>query len=41
MEKLFYTAKDISEILGYKLPKCYAIIKQLNIDLQIENKNTK
>lgn len=39
MEKLFYTAKDVSEILGYKLPKSYAIIKQLNIDLRNENKD--
>lgn len=39
MEKLFYTAKDVSKILGYKLSKAYAIIKQLNIDLQNENKD--
>lgn len=33
MEKMFYTAKDISKILGYSLPKSYSIIKQLNIEL--------
>lgn len=34
MEKLFYTAQDISEMLGYSKDKAYRIIKELNIKLK-------
>ena len=34
MEKLFYTAQDISEMLGYSKDKAYRIIKELNIQLK-------
>lgn len=36
MEKLFYTAKDVSEILNYGLQKSYSIIKQLNAEMLME-----
>ena len=39
MEKLFYTADDISKILGYSKTKAYGIIKQLNIELKEKDKN--
>lgn len=34
MEKLFYTAQDISEILGYSKDKAYRIIEESNIQLK-------
>lgn len=39
MEKLFYTAKDIQEILGYKsTTKSYDLIRRLNVDFKKEMK---
>lgn len=37
MEKLFYNANDIANILGYSKSKAYEIIKKLNIDLKKES----
>ena len=34
MSKGFYSVKDIQKILGYSESKAYAIIKQLNIELE-------
>lgn len=32
--KIYYTAKDLSEMLGVSLAKSYEIIKKLNIELE-------
>ena len=34
MEKLFYSAKDVSEITGYSKNKSYDIIRKLNTELK-------
>ena len=34
MEKLFYSAKDVSEITGYSRNKSYDIIRKLNNELK-------
>ncbi len=34
MEKLFYSAKDVSEITGYSKNKSYDIIRKLNNELK-------
>jgi len=41
MEKLFYTVKDIQEMLEYSETKAYTIIKQLNTQMEMEAKEKK
>lgn len=37
MVKIFYTAQEIADLLGYKKNKAYSIIKKLNIKLKEES----
>lgn len=40
MEKMFYSYKDIMELLSYSKTKSYEIIKELNKKLEAEGKRT-